>query len=216
MIKDNKKYKILVVEDNPGDFIIIEDFLIDVILYPVIVHAVNFKQASEILLSSEIVLDIILLDLSLPDKSGNELIIEMLKLVSLCPIVILTGYADINFSIKTISLGIYDYLLKDELTANILYKSIIYSIERYHSITEKVKHIEKIETQNKKLQEIAWIQSHVVRAPLARMMAIVNHINVLKGVSSEQKELLIHFNDSANELDKIIRDISKKTVKINI
>lgn len=216
MLKNNKQYRILIVEDNPGDFTIIEDFLTEVFLDPVIVHAVNFKQASETLLSSEIVLDIILLDLSLPDKSGNELIIEMLKLASLCPIVILTGYTDINFSIKTISLGILDYLLKDELTANVLYKSIIYSIERWHSITEKVKHIELIETQNKKFQEIAWIQSHVVRAPLARMMAIVNHINQLKGVSSEQKDLLTHFNDSAYELDNIIRDISKKTEKINI
>src|SRR5690606_14994683 len=38
-----------------------------------------------------------------------------------------------------------------------------------NDITEKLYHIEAIEAQNKKLQEIAWMQSHMVRAPLARI-----------------------------------------------
>jgi FixJ family two-component response regulator len=50
-----------------------------------------------------------------------------------CPIIILTGYADIDFSIQSISRGISDYILKDDLNANMLYKSIIYTIERKKS-----------------------------------------------------------------------------------
>ena len=50
-----------------------------------------------------------------------------------CPIVILTGYTDIDFSIQSISRGISDYILKDDLNANMLYKSIIYAIERKKS-----------------------------------------------------------------------------------
>ena len=49
MIKDKKSYRILVMEDNPGDLAIVEDFLTEQILDPVIVHAGNFKQASAIL-----------------------------------------------------------------------------------------------------------------------------------------------------------------------
>src|ERR1035438_1796886 len=136
MIKDNKQYRILIVEDNPGDFTIVKDFLTEELLDPIIVHAVNFKQTSEILLATDIPLDIILLDISLPDKNGNELVIEMLRIASSCPIIILTGYADIAFSIKSISQGIFDYLLKDDLNAKMLYKSIVYSIERKKSISE--------------------------------------------------------------------------------
>src|ERR1035438_4390678 len=136
MIKDNKQYRILIVEDNPGDFTIVKDFLTEELLDPIIVHAVNFKQTSEILLATDIPLDIILLDISLPDKNGNELVIEMLRIASSCPIIILTGYADIAFSIKSISQGIFDYLLKDDLNANILYKSIRYSIERRKAVSE--------------------------------------------------------------------------------
>ena len=45
-LKDIKPYRILVVEDNPGDLLLIEDFLKDEISLPVIHHASNFKAAS--------------------------------------------------------------------------------------------------------------------------------------------------------------------------
>src|SRR5688572_14394596 len=136
MPKDKKPYRILVIEDNLGDLTIVEDFLTEQIAAPVIVHAVNFKRATEILSAGETLFDVILLDLSLSDKSGQELVTEMLQLTPLIPVIILTGYADINFSIKSISQGIIDYLLKDELNAAGLYKSIIYAIERKKTITE--------------------------------------------------------------------------------
>jgi len=133
MPRDTKEYRILVVEDNLGDFVIVEDFLMEQIYSPVISHAVNFKQASEILLKSAF--DIILLDLTLPDKNNQDLIDEMLKIAGLSPIIILTGYTDIDFSIRSIGRGILDYLLKDDLTDSMLYKSIIYAIERKKTIT---------------------------------------------------------------------------------
>ena len=136
MIKDKKPYTILVIEDNPGDFEIVNYFLNEYILDPVIVHVQNFSQAAGVLSAGDMSFDIILLDLSLPDKSGQELISAMLNIASACPIIILTGYTDITFSINSISHGIYDYLLKDDLSAIMLYKSIIYSIERKNSISK--------------------------------------------------------------------------------
>ncbi|MBK5273159.1 MAG: response regulator, partial [Bacteroidia bacterium] len=136
MLRDKKPYRILVIEDNPGDIIIVEDFLMEQINDPVIEQAGNFKQAREILSVKDYLFDVILLDLSLPDKSGEKLVTDMLQIAPLCPIIILTGFADINFSIKSISLGIIDYLLKDDLNATTLYKSIIYAIERKKTILQ--------------------------------------------------------------------------------
>jgi two-component system, NarL family, sensor histidine kinase UhpB len=135
MHRDKKPYKILVVEDNPGDFVIIENLITEKISMPVIIRADNFKQASEIMSGGRHTFDVILLDLSLPDKSGQELVDEMLRVSSFCPIIILTGYTDIDFSIKSIAQGISDYLIKDDLDASALYKSIIYSFERKKSIS---------------------------------------------------------------------------------
>ncbi|MDP3128446.1 MAG: PAS domain-containing protein [Sediminibacterium sp.] len=82
-------------------------------------------------------------------------------------------------------------------------------------ITEKVQYIKAIEEQNKKLHDIAWTQSHIVRAPLARMMGIVNLVKEFKMTTPEREELLTHFIDSGNELDNIIRDITEKTEPVN-
>lgn len=129
MTKDNKDYSILVIEDNPGDLTLIEDYLEEQIIAPRITHAKNFAAAKQLLEQKEFY-DVILLDLSLPDKSGEALITEMNGLCPACPVIVLTGYTDIAFSIKSLSLGIADYLLKEDITATSLYKSILYNIER--------------------------------------------------------------------------------------
>jgi len=133
MKRDKKQYRILVIEDNPGDFVIVEDLLTEQISLPAITHVVNYNEAFDILAAGTI-FDIILLDLSLPDKNGQDLIASML-LIAPAPVIILTGYTDIDFSIKSISLGIFDYLLKDDLTSAALYKSIIYAIERKKNVS---------------------------------------------------------------------------------
>lgn len=108
------KLNILVVEDNPGDIILIEEYLRSKIAHATIHQALNFTDAKKRLLQKND-LDIILLDLSLPDAGGESLIRDMITLASETPIIILTGYSDQEFSIKTLSLGIADYLVKDEL-----------------------------------------------------------------------------------------------------
>ncbi len=80
--------------------------------------------------------DIILLDLTLSDKSGRELITEILKICGDVPVIVLTGFSDMEFSIQSISLGISDYLLKSDLNASSLYKSILYCLERKKRLYE--------------------------------------------------------------------------------
>lgn len=133
MIKDRKSYQILVVEDNEGDLLIVEDLLMETIFLPVIVQATSFKAAKEILTSQQSGFDVILLDIKLPDKGGKDLVKEILLLAPSIPVIVLTGYTDMGFSISSISQGVIDYLLKEEMNATSLYKSIIYSIERKRS-----------------------------------------------------------------------------------
>lgn len=128
--KDHQKYKILIVEDNPGDTLLIADYLEEAIVQPEIHTAIDFKSAGKFLQTFRDDLHIILLDLTLADLKGERLIAEMLPLAGNTPIIILTGYSDLDFAKKTLAIGASDYLLKDQLSATTLYKSIIYSIER--------------------------------------------------------------------------------------
>ncbi|MBE2256827.1 MAG: PAS domain S-box protein [Ignavibacteria bacterium] len=136
MHKDKKPYRILVIEDNPGDFILVEDYLFDTILTPVIKNITSFTEAKFYINTNLSQIDAILLDLTLPDCSGETLLNEILNIAGDIPVIILTGYTDAGFAIKSLKLGASDYLLKDELNPAILYKSIIYNIERKKSLKQ--------------------------------------------------------------------------------
>lgn len=336
MQKDKTKYKILIAEDNLGDFILVEDFLEEMILAPEIKHAKTFLETKALLEDKVSEIDIILLDLSLADKEGELLIIETLKISGTTPVIVLTGYPDVNFAIKSLALGVSDYLLKDNLNATTLYKSIIYNIERnknlvslkeseqrysdlFHlspqpmwvydletlkfldvnkaaikhygysledfmtmtikdirpkeeieklekvlelskdkrnyyyqgvfkhltkngdiidvdirsniinykgkkaevvlinDITERIIHTTAIEQQNTKLKEIAWLQSHVVRAPLSRMMGLIHTMVDDDNLTLEEKnQYLKYILESAEELDEIVKDVVSKSQEIEI
>jgi PAS domain S-box-containing protein len=85
-----------------------------------------------------------------------------------------------------------------------------------NDITEKQDYIDAIEKQNKHLQDIAWIQSHVVRAPLARIMGLIELFKNYKNADMDKRNLLDNILISANELDRIIREISAKSEQIRL
>lgn len=80
-------------------------------------------------------------------------------------------------------------------------------------ITERKRYIKAIEEQNARMREITWTQSHVVRAPLARIMGLVE-IFPYDPTTKEQDEILAMLRQSANELDKVIHDIVQKSTEI--
>jgi signal transduction histidine kinase len=75
-------------------------------------------------------------------------------------------------------------------------------------ITEFKTYVQTIEEQNKKLKEISWTQSHMVRGPLARIMGLNGLIRDSTDVA-EQKELLDFLEQSCTDLDTVVRKIVK-------
>jgi len=82
-------------------------------------------------------------------------------------------------------------------------------------VNNRRRHLQALEEQNKKLKEIAWIQSHVVRAPLARIMGLVDLLS--EHHDSEElsnNQIIEAIASSANELDNIIRKIVQNTENV--
>jgi PAS domain S-box-containing protein len=92
-------------------------------------------------------------------------------------------------------------------------KLAVLSIGR--DITEAQNYIKAIEAQNRKLHEIAYIHSHVVRAPLASIMGLVSLLQ-LDPDGKVDPEIIEQLEKSASEFDDIIRDITKNTERMNI
>ena len=81
------------------------------------------------------------------------------------------------------------------------------------SIKQRISHIKKIEKQNKTLKDITWMQSHVVRAPLSRLMALADLLKDRNINDAERDFLIDNILISSDELDTIITDIVLKAEK---
>jgi hypothetical protein len=126
------------------------------------------------------------------------------------PVIVLTGYENFSFSVRSLALGVSDYILKDELTPQLLHKSILYSIERKKLHADLLTHVNASKAQNDKFREIAWIQSHVVRAPLARIMALIDLFDIAKDDDMDERTILDYLMASAKELDEAVKNITAK------
>jgi PAS domain S-box-containing protein len=78
-------------------------------------------------------------------------------------------------------------------------------------ITENRNHILAIEEQNKKLMDIGWMQAHLVRSPLAKIMSLVDLLKN-RAPDDDQDVLIEHLSKSAKELDKVITDITRNAI----
>ncbi|MFP4121429.1 response regulator [Coleofasciculus sp.] len=75
-------------------------------------------------------IDVVLLDLNLPDADGLETVTEFREAIPYLPIVVLTGANDEELALGAMAHGAQDYLLKDDITIPLLVKTIRYAIER--------------------------------------------------------------------------------------
>lgn len=82
-------------------------------------------------------------------------------------------------------------------------------------ITENKLHLDAIEKQNTKLREIAWMQSHIVRAPLATLMGLVSLFKEDELKEREKLEITRQIGIYAKELDQIIRDMIKASSEVD-
>ncbi|MGN6249393.1 MAG: PAS domain S-box protein [Ginsengibacter sp.] len=210
MIKDTNNYHVLVIEDNPGDLLLIEDYLGEQIEKPLIEVAKDFNEA-KLLLEKGNRFDIILLDLTLPDKSGGELISEIIKISGDIPIIVLTGFTDMEFSIQSISLGVSDYLLKNDLNASSLYKSILYCLERKKRVTELME-------SEKRYSELFRLNPQpilIFDIDTFRFVQVNNAAVLLYGYSLEEFNKITVFELRSDEDNRRLRQSLKENLHNN-
>lgn len=76
--------------------------------------------------------------------------------------------------------------------------------------TENQQHLEQIKKQNERLREIAWIQSHKVRVPVANLLGLIQLLE-----TTTEDPVTEGIRKSVLQLDGIIRDISRRTEELS-
>ena len=138
--------RVLLIEDNPGDARLIEALLDDAaslsaraatlsddndaggITAPELLTEGSLADGLGRLAAEEV--DLVLLDLGLPDSVGLETLDEVLDAVEYVPVVVLTGNREPEIGIRAVERGAQDYLVKDEINGDVLLRSLTHAIER--------------------------------------------------------------------------------------
>jgi signal transduction histidine kinase len=124
----NRLLHILLVEDNPGDARLLQEFLREGTL-PFELHKVErLDRAQEVLERERI--DVVLLDLSLPDAHGMATVRRMLSFCGDAPILVMTGLNDEDLAVEAVQSGAQDYLVKGQVDSALLGRAIRYALER--------------------------------------------------------------------------------------
>jgi serine phosphatase RsbU (regulator of sigma subunit) len=117
---------ILLVEDDDGDALLVEELLRDVDAPVVVKRARSLGQATTLVSEAACVL----LDLGLPDSQGLQGLRQLLGIEPEAAIVVLTGQASEHLGEQAVRAGAQDYLVKGEVAGPMLHRVIRYAVER--------------------------------------------------------------------------------------
>lgn len=181
-----QKLKILLIEDNPGDARLVQEYLSGAFE---IIHADRITKGLSLLGEREF--NLVLLDLSLPDGHGLENLTRVRKKAPKLAVVILTGtLEEEKEAIEGMQQGAQDYLLKGEINPPLLARAIRYAIERKRLDLQK--------------DDLINTVSHELRTPLTSIRGSLSLIAEGKaGAQPDQARKLLTI--AVNNCERMIR-----------
>ena len=127
--------KVLLIEDDEDDF-----YLVRYRLSRVSVQTYTLEWISEYYCALDALVggafDVCLLDYRLGERSGIDLLKDALSRHCTTPVIMLSGRGDYGVDLEAMHEGAADYLPKDEISSNLLERSIRYSIDRMRANEE--------------------------------------------------------------------------------
>ncbi|MBI4977584.1 MAG: EAL domain-containing protein [Spirochaetes bacterium] len=121
--------RILLIEDYPSYADLIREYLADIKSFFFTLENVA-TLADGIAYVEQHEVDVILLDLTLPDAHGKETLDRFKTCLERVPTIVLTGLEDESLGYSSAQMGTEFYLLKDDVNGPLLSRTIIYALER--------------------------------------------------------------------------------------
>ncbi len=185
LLSQDRPLEILLVEDNPGDARLVEASLQEGLDVGFDLHRVA-RLDEGIRRLGEGAVDLVLLDLNLPDASGLDTIRGIQSADGDKPVVVLTGLDDEETALQALREGVQDYLAKDRMDPGTLSRVVRYSLERHRTGRE----LERARRASSRLTAILEATPDFV--------ALVEPEGEVQWVNGPGKELLGH--DAGDDL----------------
>ncbi|HEX8968849.1 MAG TPA: HAMP domain-containing sensor histidine kinase [Chloroflexota bacterium] len=193
----------LLIEDNPGDARLLREMLRDAGTGQASANlslAVRLADGLERLSQGGI--EVVLLDLSLPDSSGLETFRSVHAAAPDMAVVVLSGLADEDVAVSAVHEGAQDYLVKGKVDGGTILRSMRYAIER-----------QRLEGARRDLErqrdEFFSSVSHDLRTPVAAIKAAIGVVlaNEPRDTPPALHRLLGNIDLAADELARLIDDL---------
>ena len=204
---DDRVLKILIVEDNPVDVFLMksllskgQNFQTHITVEPSLAAGLARIQLD--------IFDIVILDLSLSDSWGLETLNRVRKINESVPIIVITSHDDEKWGVEALKNGAQDYILKNQLNAVTLKRTIQFAIEResfYQNLKNKADELEILnqinrDTANKfeamamellrRLSKVAQARDHVTGSHTERVGVMASILGRGIGLSAGESEIL--------------------------
>lgn len=123
-----KIIRLLIVEDDEDDYFLLSSSLKETSVKKNITWANSYNKAVQLLDSNSY--DLVIIDYRLGSRNGIELVSHINDRFPFTPTILLTGIRTDALDEEALKSGVYDYLVKDQYTAESLDRSIRYSVEK--------------------------------------------------------------------------------------
>ncbi|MFB7775296.1 PP2C family protein-serine/threonine phosphatase [Streptomyces bauhiniae] len=159
---DERQPSVLLVEDDPGDALLVEELVADSALKMRLRWVRSMSEAAEVLANERP--DCVLLDLHLPDASGLEAVSLVKAHADRVAIVVLTGLAEEQTGLAAVTAGAQDYLVKGRVEPELFGRAVRYAIQRKQAEQSAV----ALQASLMQAQENARLERGLLPRPLLR------------------------------------------------
>ncbi len=216
--KDYLKSKILIVDDEPGNVILLEQMMIQE-GYNCLYSTSDSTQCIDMF--AEVQPDLVLLDLNMPRMDGFEVMAKLKEIdpKSMVPILVLTALTDEKTKLHALRSGAKDFLNKPfELTEaslrikNLLEMRLLHQkVQMHNQILEEQVQIRtaELERSTEELTNFAYIASHDLQEPLRKIITFGDRLveKFDSALNDTGKDYIVRMQKSALRMKGLIDDL---------